>query len=370
MTTKSKLKLISNGKEYTIPSNFRSLPDVNPEIYNILITKGEYEIKSDTNENTLTSFINHWITGKPPEFQFSNIFIYLSLSLEFDRMKNLTEMYIKYMPDDVYCELIRKQDLFIKDIKSKKLAFKGQSDKYQKIISILFEHEQIGKLVIDKEKLYQSCLNEQENLVMINCQKRIKINGLLYNLNVRKKEATLSGYEEVSSNLFIPRSIEYENEEFSVTKIFQNSFSKSNLIKTVTFDENSELRLIGENSFSHLLIESITIPSKVKKIEKNTFNFTTNMKTIEFEKNSELEAIENSCFSSSSIENVLLPSKLKRISKFTFLYCKHLKKVDFSADSELEVIENSAFLAVLLKTFQFHQVSLNFKMDGVKAFLI
>lgn len=335
-------KLINGDKIVKIPSNFHLFADINPDIINILISKGEYEIKSCVDNNVLESFVNHLLTGQPPVFLLSDIIQYASLSYEFDWMKDLICLYLKHKPSNEINEMIRNRGLKRKNIALRKLTFKGQLDGYHQIISTLFKHEKIGKLINDKtkEKLFSSCIGNNQDLVEFNCLKTVILNGLHFKLT--EKEAILIKVEDkLNQRKFIPTSIQYENKEYQITKIYKDSFSSCGPLETVDFPENSELRLFGEGSFSRSIIMKISIPPKVAMIGKESFFHCQRLQKVEFANNSELETIGQSAFSMTPIESICIPSKVKRICKDAFFSCKNLKKIEFESDSELQVIEKS-----------------------------
>ena len=88
-------KLVLKSKIFKISSNSRYINDVDPNIYSILISQGQYEIRSEVSEETLEGFINHWITQELPNINSNNIFEYIKLSNEFDRMKDIVNLFTK-----------------------------------------------------------------------------------------------------------------------------------------------------------------------------------------------------------------------------------------------------------------------------------
>ena len=88
-------KLIFKSRFFEIPSNFPSIEDVNTEIYQKLIKYNQYEVQSDVNEIIFESFLKQWIDSKMPFIQQCDISQYEKLSLEFDRMKDIIQLYKK-----------------------------------------------------------------------------------------------------------------------------------------------------------------------------------------------------------------------------------------------------------------------------------
>ena len=50
---RDKLELIFNSDKFAIPSKFKSLSNINKQIYNTLISQKAYEIKSNVRESLL-----------------------------------------------------------------------------------------------------------------------------------------------------------------------------------------------------------------------------------------------------------------------------------------------------------------------------
>ena len=66
----------------------------------------------------------------------------------------------------------------------------------------------------------------------------------------------------------------------NVTIIGHGCFKKCTNLESVTFENGSELKKIGEEAFYETNINKITIPKSVKLIGKNCFKSYTDPKTI------------------------------------------------------------------------------------------
>lgn len=95
MELQGKYKLYLKSSVFYIPTSFRSLKDVDDEIYSILTTKQQYEVKSNVSEESFKKFLKHWVERKIPEMNENNIQDFQLLSEEFDRMKDLIEIFQK-----------------------------------------------------------------------------------------------------------------------------------------------------------------------------------------------------------------------------------------------------------------------------------
>lgn len=108
--------------------------------------------------------------------------------------------------------------------------------------------------------------------------------------------------------------------------------------------------------FANRDIQNAQIPSNVSRIENFAFDHCMNLKTINFSEDSQLRSIGNNSFSYSSIELLYLPPLIESIGKFSFYCCEQLKSVNFRKYSQIEKIEKYFFLILLLKTSLSHQV--------------
>ena len=69
-----------------------------------------------------------------------------------------------------------------------------------------------------------------------------------------------------------------------VNKIAESSFSKCNELKYVTISDNSELRAIEKDAFSHISVCCFSFPKHLEKIDEDSFSLSTHkMNLIEFE---------------------------------------------------------------------------------------
>ena len=153
-------KLVLKSKIFKISSNSRYINDVDPNIYSILISQGQYEIRSEVSEETLEGFINHWITQELPNINSNNIFEYIKLSNEFDRMKDIVNLFMKQTTKlgISRLEAYKSKSKFKLSEKEKKLS--NKSANYKKTIQFLFRKHDINnytKFLDNKKHLYAAC---------------------------------------------------------------------------------------------------------------------------------------------------------------------------------------------------------------------
>ena len=100
-------------------------------------------------------------------------------------------------------------------------------------------------------------------------------------------------------------------------------------LKTVEFEENSELEIIYPQAFCETSIKSIKLPSSLLEIENNCFNSCRFLSKIEFPENSELRRIHSYAFLKTNINGIIIPSKVSIIDDEVFSFCINLKSIEF-----------------------------------------
>lgn len=243
--------------------------------------------------------------------------------------------------------------------------------------------------------------------------------NIVYSINIKEQTAVVIGFdqpifeEEDEVDLFIPRSINYESKEYIITSIYNRAF-KDQLVKSVTFPSDSEVRTIEEAAFCFSTIEKFTIPPHLTIISNDVFNGCSNLHNLEFPPNCELRTIEYRAFNfvdfekftipaslielkngwcsfldiksididpsnprykkygenfiigksnvSSEIfdelvycfrhiEKVTIPDSIKIIKGYAFQDCNQLVEVEISPNSNLQIIEDNAFELVPIQKF-------------------
>lgn len=267
MEGKDDIKIIFNYKIYHIP--FQSCSDINPYIYNSIQSKGRYEVKSDINEKTFQSFLNYLINKEIPLLDNNNISEFHQLSEEFDTMKDIIYIYIKYTNNSTISSLLIKNNELRDKKKQQDKILRQKVEKYGQIIHLLFKNSGINSQSSFYQlcqKLRKACLKENVKLVDLLTRKKVQQNGLLYVLN--EKEGTAGVFRNLTdkNEVIIPRSIEYESKEFIVTTIHENSFKNSNKIESIDFPQDSNLSIIEEYAFLNSSLKKISIPASVVQI--------------------------------------------------------------------------------------------------------
>lgn len=235
----------------------------------------------------------------------------------------------------------------------------------------------------------------------------------LYNLKnlqelIFEKGSIITGFDGLTfpknlKKIILPDSLEYiEDEQFifldkmesivipnSIKKIGRLAFFGCKSLRSVVFEENSNLESIGSSAFKDTLVTHIVVPKSVKHIEENAFDtesliklsfeqdsnllamdriipfnvseimipksvvtlsqhFLKNLVKIEFEKGSNLNKISG-IFEESSVSEIIIPKHIKKIPSFMFCRSK-LEFIYFEEGSELEEIGRSSFAFSKLKS--------------------
>lgn len=188
------------------------------------------------------------------------------------------------------------------------------------------------------------------------------LNGLVFKLNKNDFTASVSYSPKSKGNIFIPRSINNNDQKYIVTSIGNGSFKNNVNINSILIPDNSELKIIHKNAFLSTKISSIFIPPKLEKLEDGwckgasyLFNVKihpNNKNFIYLDKNHQIiagKSTENEnkfdvlIFASRDVDHFTIPSTIKHISPYSFYECYKLQKIDFEENSQLLSIGKNAF---------------------------
>ena len=138
-------------------------------------------------------------------------------------------------------------------------------------------------------------------------QQQIKQDQIIFILNEKEKTASVIGNEKATGQIYIPRSIFHQNQEFIITSIKESSFKNNLNISAIRFPPDSEIQIIEKYSFALSSIEGIFIPRRVKTIGEGAFMLCHKLQFVEIPEDSELQTIEKSAFSSTLISSITIP---------------------------------------------------------------
>lgn len=351
MTEGDSFKLIFRSKTYSIPQNFPFLSDVNGQIYKTLLTTKRYNVKSNVREDVFLSFINNWTSQEIPIFSIDNINDFEILSQEFDRMKNLIQVFKKHTPAFEFSYIMNNNLNLQKKIKSdtaklqkKTQLFMNIYAKFRKIEESFPDKKEkekfINTLKDSEPKLMELCtkissksvedyilsflseFNETEN-------KRVEIDQIVYEIIEHEKTAILFKCQSNEKEIMIPKTVTYKDQQYVVKKISARSFYSNKTIKTISFPADSAVQIIGKESFSYSSIEMISISSKVTTIEEEAFYYCDSLKKVTFQPDSEICLIGKRAFSHTNLEEISIASDSLQIGEEVFADCKSLKVASF-----------------------------------------
>lgn len=171
----------------------------------------------------------------------------------------------------------------------------------------------------------------------------ITLSGISYQLREGSYKAEIASSPEAQGNIYIPRSIEYLNQQYTIILIGSEAFKNNKNISTISIAEDSLIREIKDSAFQKSSITKITIPSSISRIGDKCFDQCENLQTVEFLPNSQLSDISYRCFSQTSITTIKIPSNVMTIEKETFSECTNLKSIEILPDSNLSAIFRYAF---------------------------
>lgn len=206
--------------------------------------------------------------------------------------------------------------------------------------------------------------------------------NLIYLLNKTDKTASVIKNDNANGDVFIPRSIFFDQQEFIITSINENAFRKSKKIKSIRFPDDSAVITIEKDAFAYSRIESLYIPESISKLNEgwchatpkltkirvmpannNFIYFNDNMIIGKLDQESKeynylifirrdmksviipsfIKKIGSFAFSTCLIEKIIIPPNIIEICKGAFYRCKKLKHVEVSDSCELKKIEELSF---------------------------
>lgn len=114
-------------------------------------------------------------------------------------------------------------------------------------------------------------------------------------------------------------------------ELSQNFFSGCSALEEVVMPDS--LETIGSNSFASCGLTSVTIPASVKTIEVNAFAAAANLKTVTFEEGSQLEVIDNQAFRNTALTSFTFPESdiPIELGEKIFLGCLYLTEIHLSS---------------------------------------
>ena len=144
-----------------------------------------------------------------------------------------------------------------------------------------------------------------------------------------------------------------------VETIETSAFHACSSLRTVTFEEGSQLKTIdgdfgdGTGAFSDCTsLTSIEIPASVKTVGLAAFDGCSKLASVTFENGSQLKTIDDLAFGyCTSLTSIEIPASVETIGTAAFAYCSNLTIVTFEEGSQLKTIGGDDFSPSYLGAF-------------------
>lgn len=130
-------------------------------------------------------------------------------------------------------------------------------------------------------------------------------------------EASVFMWNEVSTSIIVPETIEYNGHTYPVTRV--------GLGQGIAAEPST--------------VTKVVIPKSVKVVSKSAFTMCDNLLSVSLAEG--VEVIEGSAFSMTGLTTIIIPSTVKTIEKSAFFGCRNLHAI--SVNKEIETIEDGAF---------------------------
>lgn len=208
--------------------------------------------------------------------------------------------------------------------------------------------------------------------------------GFKVNLNKNDFTASILSFQFNSDKIFIPRSINYELNEYNITSIDSFALFENKTINSIQFSDDSEVRLIKQNAFMNSSLKYLNIPSKFEYFEDNWCYLadklieikisTTNNNFCYLDSDNKIiigksdlsqNYYDTIVFGCRNIQKVFIPNYIKSISSSAFLRCSFLHYIQISENSELNSIYNCSFAQTRLTSIF---IPKHVKVIGASAF--
>ncbi len=153
----------------------------------------------------------------------------------------------------------------------------------------------------------------------------------------------------------------------SVTSLDVEAFNQAGLT-TVTFADNSQLKIVGNYAFKETAISSINIPDSVETIGDGAFWNCTSLTNIHLP--ASLTSLGDKVFEYANLETLEFPEGITYIPDRTCAYCSNLKKIVVKGDnigiyynafhySDVNSVESSEAVKNILQNYFSSQLGRN-----------
>ena len=161
--------------------------------------------------------------------------------------------------------------------------------------------------------------------------------GITYRIN-EKKEAMVAAAETSLTEANIPSAVEFEGNQYAVTKINDKAFSDNTNLTAVSLPES--LTTLGIRAFGGCQsLKTIKIPSKVTAIPDRCFVYCSSLESVTIPEG--VTTIGSYAFQSCKLNALTQPESLETIGSYAFSFCGLTELV---IPEGVLVIDQDAFL--------------------------
>ena len=225
--------------------------------------------------------------------------------------------------------------------------------------------------------------SEMKNLTEFNIPARVNYLGdgvFLYcnnleAINVDEASESYASIDGVLFNYYKDRILLYpaakpgEEVEIAsyVKSIEQKAFKNNQIIKSLSFAEDSVLSTIGYESFAGCTnLETVTLPKNLLSIDNSGFKNCLALKSVYFQTGNEttynigVSAFEND----TALEEINLPISVIEINDYAFYNCTSLTSIGTNENNDIRVIGSRAFWKSGIKRFTFDENLIEVSYDA------
>lgn len=204
--------------------------------------------------------------------------------------------------------------------------------------------------------------------------------GLIIKLNDDKTASVIQS-PKAKGDVFIPRIVKHKSKKYKITTLSNRAFDH-NVIKSITFPDDSEVDTFGEDFLYFTDIKKLQIPAKLKNLVNPCCSGNYELTTIEVSRKNKNFIFYNEQFllgksddksdtfdilhlARSDIKEAIIPPQIKIVKDCSFYSYKKLKAVIFPDNSETKRIEDSAFYSTPIEKLK---ISANIEYIGQSNF--
>ncbi len=139
-------------------------------------------------------------------------------------------------------------------------------------------------------------------------------------------------------------ALNYEKIDGGWAVSFNDTSELTSIIIPAYYKGEPVIKIADEGFFAKKNITSVTIPNTVINIGKDAFTLCQNLTSVTFEEDSQLKLIDESAFyNCSNLREITIPKNVERISFNAFTHCKNLLEVSFEYGNKLKELYQFAF---------------------------